>query len=278
MLNPRIWPWFNLGLFFFGDSTLMRHSHRFPFFTTIFSVLLVISWFSDFNQIKPPDGLTFQTTLKQAFFEAVPGTAANGFNQKNSVPDDGVLLPRALRPETNDGIGAGYLYWHPEGLQEFIEQVSNGVRGDLVGIFVEDVLALPVVQQPAGDTLYVSRDLGNVTQFESARLNGVVGLLAHNYLSGELFYRLELSQVVNLVHGVGHVTRYLIEDIQRFEKLEGDFYSSNYVNLETGEVLTTPELFRQMYTGNDKVTFQTCIKNGSDWSWGRIFIIATPLS
>jgi hypothetical protein len=72
MLNPRIWPWFNLGLFFFGDSTLMRHSHRFPFFTTIFSVLLVISWFSDFNQIKPPDGLTFQTTLKQAFFEAVP--------------------------------------------------------------------------------------------------------------------------------------------------------------------------------------------------------------
>jgi hypothetical protein len=165
----------------------------------------------------------------------------------------------------------------PNQLHDFIDLVANGQSQILRGVYVEGVLALPVVHQPQGNSGYVDTTLGTVTQFQSAAKYGVTGLLAHNYLSGDLFFNLERDQEVNLVYGDARIGRYMIVDIQSFQKLAGDVTNSYYVNLDTGEKLSTTELFNLMYTGGDKVTFQTCIQNGSDWSWGRIFITATPL-
>lgn len=254
----------------------MKSSYRLSLFSSIFIVILSIFWQADITQSISAIPLFSQTSQKQEVRAVLPGTAAGEMPYKDSIPDDVALLSKYFFPIDGDA-EAAFIHNHSEGLQEFIEQLVNAENQDLAGVYVEDVLALPVVQQPEGDRLYVSRLMGNATQFQSAAKHGVTGLLAHNYLSGELFFGLEMGQVVNLIYGDGRVIHYLIEDIQSYEKLEGDFYTSNYANLETGEVLTTPDLFQLMYTGEEKVTFQTCIRNGNDWSWGRIFIVATPL-
>ena len=40
--------------------------------------------------------------------------------------------------------------------------------------------------------------------------------------------------------------------------------------------LTTAEVFTKMYTGGDRVTFQTCIVVDGNTSWGLLFVIALP--
>ena len=70
-------------------------------------------------------------------------------------------------------------------------------------MYIPDVLALPVVQQPAGDAGYVSDHDNEATQFAMASQYGNIGLLAHNYLSGRLFSRLAIGEEVRLVYGDG---------------------------------------------------------------------------
>jgi hypothetical protein len=163
-----------------------------------------------------------------------------------------------------------------EAFIEFIYQVVNGQPGLLTGVYVEDVLALPIIQQPERNYMFVSEEWGVITQFQSATRRGVTGLLAHNYLSGDLFFGLQIGHPVRLVYGDGTIREYIVEDIQSYEKLDKRSNNSDYLNVATGERLTTQQLFAIMYSGEDKVTFQTCIKQGSDWSWGRIFITAKP--
>jgi hypothetical protein len=43
-----------------------------------------------------------------------------------------------------------------------------------------------------------------------------------------------------------------------------------------GAQLSSTDLFNQMYTGGNKVVFQTCIYANGNWSWGRLFVTATP--
>jgi hypothetical protein len=116
-----------------------------------------------------------------------------------------------------------------------------------------------------------------VTQFQNAARNGVTGILAHNYLSGELFFQLELGQQVQLIYGNGKVARYTVSDIQRFQKLQPSNPKSQYIDLSTGKEMSTDQVFNRVYSGKNHVTFQTCIKKGDDWSWGLIFVIATPI-
>jgi hypothetical protein len=255
----------------------MKSSYRFSTFTLLFFIFSSIFGFFDTNQSKSYNAFLYPRESQQGPAAVLPVTAAPTVIQKDGIPQDITLLSRIFKQSLNAPARAASIYPHSENLHGFIELVGNNGLQELTGVFVEDVMALPVVQQPEGDSLYVSRLLGNVTQFQSAARNGVTGLLAHNYLSGDLFFDLELDQEVHLVYGDGSVSRYMVEDIQRYEKLEGDLQNSYYVNLDTGEMVSTPDLFGRMYTGSEKVTFQTCIKKGTDWSWGRIFITATPL-
>lgn len=273
----------------------MKLSYRFSIFISLVFVLLVFSWITEkIESISPISGVTVgkhipvvrakarsiaaQTppptpAITQTPPEAVPVTAPTTF------PFERFLLERIPEGLVEGGLSTPALAYltHSEGLHGFIDQVVNEQGEELRGVYVEDILALPVVQQPEGDIAFVDSMLGTVTQFQSAALHGVTGLLAHNFLSGELFFNLEKDQVVNLIYGDGMVKRYLVTDIQSFKKLAGDLKNSHYLSLESGDQLSTPELFQRVYTGGDQVTFQTCIKKGNDWSWGRLFIIATPL-
>lgn len=72
--------------------------------------------------------------------------------------------------------------WKPI-FDQFIEDVKNGNANQVVGLWVENVVALRVVYQPANDPGFVSTENNVATYFmypwEKA---GNHGLLAHNYL------------------------------------------------------------------------------------------------
>src|SRR5574338_1126016 len=59
---------------------------------------------------------------------------------------------------------------------EFSKTVQNSDPSVLRGVYIPGVLALPVVQQPAGNAGYVSGNNGEVTQFGMAAQFGNVGL------------------------------------------------------------------------------------------------------
>jgi hypothetical protein len=162
--------------------------------------------------------------------------------------------------------------------EDFVKLVENTNINGLFGVYVPDVLALPVVQQPEGDTNYVSRDDNQATQFATASQYGNIGLLAHNYLSGKFFSNLAMGQEVRLVYGNGKVEYFVITEVLRFQALEPDSQWSSFRNLDTNEILSAGQMFARAYAGNHHVTFQTCVAANGNSSWGRLFVIATPKS
>ena len=161
--------------------------------------------------------------------------------------------------------------------QGFISKVINGRPDQVRGVYVDGVLSLEVVQQPENDAAYVSTEMNTATLFRSASRNGVTGLLAHNYLSGLLFYNLQLGQELRIVYGNGSFHRYTISEISGFQKLSPNSLQSELVDLANGEVVSTSQVFNRFYTGSPKVTLQTCLERNGISNWGLTFVVATPI-
>ncbi|HEY3475851.1 MAG TPA: hypothetical protein VGK56_14670 [Anaerolineales bacterium] len=159
---------------------------------------------------------------------------------------------------------------------DFRQSVKNGEEDILRGVYVADVLELPVVQQPADDPYFVSNRNGEATQFGMASQYGNIGLLAHNTLSGRSFSRLAVGQEVRLVYGDGRVEYFVIKQVLRFRALEPDSVTSSFQNLDRNEVLSSGEMFNRAYVGERRLVFQTCIAENGNVSWGRLFVIAVP--
>lgn len=160
---------------------------------------------------------------------------------------------------------------------DFVEQVRNGEADVLRGVYVPDVLALPVSQQPAGDPNYVSMTNGEATQFSAAAQLGNIGLLAHNTLSGRWFSELVEGQQVRLVYGDGKVEYFIVSEVLRFQALEPRSAWSAFRSEEGEEVLTAGQMFERVYSGERHVTFQTCIQAYGNINWGRLFVMAVPV-
>ena len=159
---------------------------------------------------------------------------------------------------------------------EFYTTVQSGDANVLRGVYVANVLAAPVVQQPGDNAGFVSPSDGVLTQFAMPSQFGNVGLLAHNYLSGKLFFELKIGQEVRLVYGDGRVETFVIDRILKYQALQPNSLYSNFQDLGTNQILTAEQVFRIAYTGDRHVTFQTCIAANGISSWGRIFVSATP--
>jgi len=159
---------------------------------------------------------------------------------------------------------------------DFSQSVQNGDAKALRGVYVTDVLAQPIVQQPAGNAGYISSTDGIITQFRMAAQYGNVGLLAHNHLSGKVFSQLAVGQEVRLIYGDGKMETFVISEIQRYQALQPTSPYSSFRNLDKDETLTAEKMFKRVYFGDRHVTFQTCINSDGVASWGRLFIIATP--
>lgn len=159
---------------------------------------------------------------------------------------------------------------------DFVQAVRNGESGVLRGVYVPGLLALPVVQQPAGNAGYVSYNDGEVTQFGMAAQYGTMGLLAHNYLSGRQFSQLVAGQEVRLVYGNGRIETFVVTEVLRYQALQPTSPYSSFRNLDEEETLSAEGMFKRVYFGDRHVTFQTCIEAEGDLSWGRLFVIAVP--
>ena len=162
------------------------------------------------------------------------------------------------------------------GFADFSRSVQNGDANALRGVYVPDVLALPVVQQPVDRPYYVSNRDGEATQFGMASQYGNIGLLAHNTLSGKFFSRLSIGQYVRLVYGDGGVEDFVVANIMRFRASTPESVSSSFRNLDRNETLSAGEMFNRAYVGERHLVFQTCIEASGKPSWGRLFIIAVP--
>lgn len=160
--------------------------------------------------------------------------------------------------------------------QSFLENVKNGEKGVLRGVYVPGVLAMPVVQQPVGYPGYVSANNDEITQFNMAAEVGNIGLLAHNYLSGAIFTNLAAGHEVRLIYGDGTVEYFVVDQILSYQALQPYSPSSDFRDLKTDVTISAAQLFGKVYRGERHVTFQTCIDAYGNSSWGRLFVIAKP--
>ena len=159
---------------------------------------------------------------------------------------------------------------------DFAQPVVNGDVNILSGVYVPNVLALPVVQQPPGNAGYVSNKDDQTTQFAMASQFGNIGLLAHNHLSGRSFSEIAVGQEVRLVYSDGKVEYFVVTEILRYQALEPNSPLSSFRNLDRSEVLSAEQVFKRVYAGERHVTFQTCIAANGSLNWGRLFIVAKP--
>lgn len=163
-------------------------------------------------------------------------------------------------------------------LQEFAAQLSAAPQGKPAGLYVADTLALPIVQQPAGQPGFVSSQAGVTTQFGMAEKYGTTGLLAHNTLAGAEFSKLETGQFAALVYNNGETRYYRIIAIDRYIAIEPGSAYSDFLDSDSNRI-TAAELFKRVYqNGDDRLVLQTCIANDGIASWGRLFITAEPVT
>jgi hypothetical protein len=159
------------------------------------------------------------------------------------------------------------------------EKVIDGEADVIKGVFVEDVLGFQVIQQPEGQPAYVSPMKGIVTQFNLAENYGSIGLMAHNYLSGENYFNLEIGQIVTVIFGDGVTQNFNIVDIQQYQALSPNSVNSEFIKLDNTENRVSAErLFKEIYAHNGNLVFQTCIEKENNLTWGRLFVIASPIT
>jgi len=159
---------------------------------------------------------------------------------------------------------------------EFSKSVQNGDANTLRGVYVPNVLALPIVQQPYGNAGYVSNNNGEATQFRMASQYGNIGLLAHNHLSGASFFQLAVGREIRLVYGDGRVEYFVVTEVLQYQALQPTSPYSSFRNLSKDETLSAEGMFKRVYFGDRHLTFQTCIEKDGELSWGRLFVIAVP--
>ena len=187
----------------------------------------------------------------------------------------------AVAPPTTENIQSAAVNTGPlPGLDQFISSLVNNQPNLLVGVYVPDILAMPVIQQPNGDQNFIDTNDGTLTQYGAPAQFSVIGLLAHNFLSGKRFFDLKMDSDVVLVYGDGHTANFRITGIQSYQALSPNDSYSDFIDLSDPQAQVIPftTVFNSMYTHSNQVVFQTCIEANGDPSWGRLFVIATPAS
>jgi hypothetical protein len=158
----------------------------------------------------------------------------------------------------------------------FIQTLGLKGGDEIVGIFAQNKIALEVVQQPKSKDEYVSLINGTATQFRIASLYGSYGFLAHNFLSGDSFFTLEMGDEIQMIDANGKKYSYLVSEISSYEAIDPLSVHSDFIDLQTGERIRNLDLFYKIYDSDNRLVLQTCIEKDGDLEWGRLFVIAEP--
>lgn len=161
--------------------------------------------------------------------------------------------------------------------QAFAAQILDGQKGTVKGIYVQDVLALPVLPQPSAQPNFVHEQPQIATQYYYASAFGSLGIIAHNHLAGKYFFDLEIGQIVQVVYGDGLVERYLLQEIHYYRAINPHKDATDFIDLQTHEFASASSVFSAMYGKSGRLVLQTCIAQPGENSWGRLFLIGIPL-
>ncbi|HSM24465.1 MAG TPA: hypothetical protein VK856_06345 [Anaerolineaceae bacterium] len=180
---------------------------------------------------------------------------------------------------SSDAIDVNFQKISFQSFTKFIKSVTLEKSGkSFVGIISPKSFSLPIMQQPGGQAGFVSNESDKITEFALARQYGTTGLLAHNHLAGSYFASLVENDLLILVNANKEYKIYRIEKISSFQALSPNSPYSNFVDLNnTSRILTATDLFYEVYTAEGTLVLQTCIAQGSELSWGRLFIQAVPV-
>ena len=163
---------------------------------------------------------------------------------------------------------------------QFIKNVTEKRSGNqIVGMIAPNQFSLPIVQQPVGRPDFVSNEAEVVTEFSLTKKFGSTGLLAHNHLAGLNFSSLQVNDLIVLVTANKEYKFFKIEKIRTYQALSPNSPYSEFVDLDNpSNVLSAVDLFMEVYTDEDSLVIQTCIAQGNEPSWGRLFVQAYPVS
>ena len=194
-----------------------------------------------------------------------------------SIPQAGATAPEVIDP--------AFSFTEFPGLAEFAEDVTAdllepGLTHIPAGVYVPGQFALPIRQQPQGRAEFVATENNIITQFSLPTRYGSTGLLAHNYLSGGLFFNLTEGQDIVMVYADGRMAHFRVTRLDRFQALSPNSPFSQFIDTNDayGNVLSSADLFSRVYTTSGALVFQTCIQEGDEPSWGRLFVTAEPVS
>ena len=162
---------------------------------------------------------------------------------------------------------------------EFFATMRPGRPKEVIGVYADNLFALDVVQQPEDNCAFVDESEKTATQFSLADKYGVTGLLAHNYKSGKLFYRLEPGQMIYLIYGDRRVETYQIDHFHLYRALDPENPYTKFIDLDQPDVvIENKAVFETIYFESGVLVFQTCIEIDGIESWGRFFAVAKPIS
>jgi hypothetical protein len=149
----------------------------------------------------------------------------------------------------------------------------------LTQLHVDDLITLRIVQQPIGDSNFVTSLPNYVTEYQTASKYGAIGLLAHNYLAGQYFFQISLGQNIKLVYSDKRTASFVVTQIHQYQALSPNSPTSDFIDLYSGTYFSSSEIFKKNF-GNQtgKLILQTCIYADQNPTWGRLFIIADPIS
>jgi hypothetical protein len=227
-------------------------------------LFLLNAWFPAFSTVKSQPG--FQPNLKaRSSFNAAPAVADPGARRSVVNSASGVPVQRRL------------MSWF-EGDNPLASLPLASPPQDMVveKVFAPTIFSFPVIQQPVDSSVYVSPLPDWVTQYRPPTEAGVTALIAHNYLAGQKFYDLKVGQQVWLFYEDHTVRPYIVTSVNKFRKVSPTLLTSDLVNLETQEVLTSNEAYDRYYTGPHHLTLQTCLEGNGRLDYGLTFIVAEP--
>jgi hypothetical protein len=164
----------------------------------------------------------------------------------------------------------------PASLTLFIQQVKNDSAQEITGLYVSNLFSYPVIQQPDNQPAYVSPAPDRVTQFKSASVFGSLGFVAHNTLAGMKFSEIKAGDLISVVYGDRHYTRYQVSQIRRLQAVQPNNPYSSFIDLSNQQMLSVADVFYQTYGVKNQLVLQTCISFQGLDTWGRLFIVAVP--
>ena len=83
--------------------------------------------------------------------------------------------------------------------------------------------------------------------------------------------------MIYLIYGDGKTETFIVREFIRVQALSPNSVTSEFVDLDTGERLSSTRLFFKVFNRPGNLTLQTCINAEGNLSWGRVFILAEPI-